>query len=431
MARRGWGGSIATAIGVAAGAGAAQLGFGYGLGIIDWTAARGAGAGAAAWVASLAWASWITATSTIAGAVCARRTRRPDAHAPAGPGAVVLAAAGALGALVAVLLVAAPARVASVPGVTAPQAVAAGYAGAGVLIGLLVAVWALRSPAAAANVIATVGWLWLLAVVAVVDGVLAGRGLTAAQLGIWQFSGDQAAFWIRGWFYWPGALLALGSALLIGALAARRAARSAEHRLGAAASGGAGPLLVALAYLLAVPGLTALGREQVSAHLVAPYAVVVGFAGSVLAAALAQRAARRAAESVTEGGKAAPVIEAGSGDPVAESGSTTPAVVESGPGDPVVPRQRIEEVDPALGEPAAVPARARARRGAKARPGAETGSGGDAGPSPDADAGPAAPAGNGDATESAPDGVPGEDAEVAAQRKPPAVPKPRGTRRAR
>ncbi|WP_052503571.1 hypothetical protein [Micromonospora haikouensis] len=417
MARRGWGGSIATAIGVAAGAGAAQLGFGYGLGIINWSAS-GVDAGEAAWVASLAWATWISATSTIAGAVCAQRLRRPVARGadraatapdgvttdaeptataqptdtaeptataepaataeptataepaapepapapgtpapaaargpevvdpgpdvvdavdpvagpgPTGPprpaGALVLALAAAVGALVTVLLVAVPARMADVPGVAAPQAMAAGYAGTGLFLGLLVAVWALRSPAAAANVIATAGWLWLLAVVAVVDGVLAGRGLTTAQLGIWQLSADRPDFWIRDWFYWPGASLALGSALLIGALGARRAARSAEHRLGAAASGGAGPVLVALAYLLVVPGLSTLGREQVSAHLVAPYAVVVGFAGSVLTAALAQRSATRRSAGRDLAGQAA-----GSSKPTTGGrGSAAPAVL---------PRQR-------------------------------------------------------------------------------------------
>ncbi|MBB5829755.1 hypothetical protein [Micromonospora carbonacea] len=423
MARRGWGGSIATAIGVAAGAGAAQLGFGYGLGIINWSAS-GVGAGEAAWVASLAWATWISATSTIAGAVCAQRLRRPVARGedpaatgpadaptdaaptddptttdvpttgvptdtaltddpatddptidaepadpePAAPGpdvvdaadraagpeptdpprpaagAVALALAAAVGALVTVLLVAVPARMAEVPGVAAPQAIAAGYAGAGLFLGLLVAVWALRSPAAAANVIATVGWLWLLAVVAVVDGVLAGRGLTTAQLGIWQLSADRPGFWIRDWFYWPGAVLALGSALLIGALAARRAARSAEQRLGAAASGGAGPILVALAYLLVVPGLGTLGREQVSAHLVAPYAVVLGLAGSVLTAALAQRSANRRSARRDRGGPAD-----GPAQPTAGGrGSAGPAAL---------PRQRSAAAGEATATTAPGPAR--------------------------------------------------------------------------
>lgn len=295
MARRGWGGSVATAIGVAAGAGAAQLGFGYGLGIIDWTPAEAATV-EAAWVASLAWATWISASSVVAGAVCAQRLRERGG-ADEEPGGtlrkVTLAVAGAVGALVTVLLVAVPARAARVPDTFSPQTVAAGYAAVGLLVGVVVATWALHSRAAATNLIATTAWLWLLAVVSVVDSVLAGRGLTSAQLGIWQISADSERFWIRDYFYWPGALLAMGSALVIGVLAARRTARRPERRIGAAASGAAGPLLVAVAYLLAVPRLAAIAAEQVSAHLIAPYAVIAGVGGSVLVAALAQRSERR------------------------------------------------------------------------------------------------------------------------------------------
>ncbi|WP_446217640.1 hypothetical protein [Micromonospora sp. IBHARD004] len=297
MARLGWGGSVATAIGVAAGAGAAQLGFGYGLGIIDWTPTEAATV-EAAWVASLAWATWISATSVVAGAVCAQRLRERggEDEEPGGTlGKVTLAVAGAVGALITVLLVAVPARAARVPDTFSPQTVAAGYAAVGLLVGVLVASWALHSRAAATNLIATTGWLWLLAVVSVVDSVLAGRGLTSAQLGIWQISADSDRFWIRDYFYWPGALLAMGSALVIGALAARRTARLPERRVGAVASGAAGPLLVAVAYLLAVPRLAAIAAEQVSAHLIAPYAVIAGVGGSALVAALAQRAERRTA----------------------------------------------------------------------------------------------------------------------------------------
>ncbi|MGN9811964.1 hypothetical protein ACTMSW_21720 [Micromonospora sp. BQ11] len=304
MARRGWGGSVATAIGVAAGTGAAQLGFGYGLGIIDWAPPEGT-TDVAGWVAGLIWATWIAATSTVAGAVCARwlrdRATDPDTSDASSDtlGAVALAVAAGLGASITVLLVAVPARVAVVPETSSPRNVAATYATVGLLLGVLTAVWALRSRAAATNVLATVGWLWALAVVAVLDGVLAGRGLTTAQLGIWQLSANDPAYWIRDWFYWPGAVLSLGSALLIGALAARRTARHAERRIGAAASGAAGPLLVATAYLVAVPGLTTIDPQQLSAHLIAPYAVIVGVGGSVLVAALAQRAARRAAARAT------------------------------------------------------------------------------------------------------------------------------------
>ncbi|MEV4480057.1 hypothetical protein [Micromonospora coxensis] len=300
MARRGWGASIATAVGVAAGVGAAQLGFAYGLGIIDWAPAE-ATRTEAAWFASLAWATWIAAVSGVLGAVCAQRLddRSEAADADVPPAGtlrrVTLAVGGTLGAALTVLLVAVPARAATVPDVVAPQTVAAGYAAAGVLLGLLAALWALASRAAASNVVATVGWLWLLAVVSVVDGVLAGRGLATAQLGIWQISGDRPGYWLRDYVYWPGVLLTAGSALVIGALAARRTARVAERRLGAAVSGAAGPLLVAVAYLLAVPRLASITPAQVSAQLFAPYAVVIGAAGSVLVAALAQRADRRAA----------------------------------------------------------------------------------------------------------------------------------------
>ncbi|MBQ0904357.1 hypothetical protein [Micromonospora sp. U21] len=361
MARRGWGVSIVTAIGVAAGAGAAQLGFGYGLGVITWTPTD-AGATDTAWADGLAWATWLAASSTVLGAVCAQRLHSravppaaeptvsgpapmpPVAPAPAGgsgpaersepvtlgaarPAAVEgtgpaadrasatdgtsaqvaevlpserggllrrvsVALGAAIGGLVTVLLVAVPARVAVGADTGAPQRVAAVHAGLGILIGVLVSLWALRSRAAAVNVTATAAWLWLLAVVSVIDGVRVGRGLTGAQLGTWQLDPDHPRYWIGDQLYWPGALLALVPALLIGALAARRAARSTGHRVGAAASGAAGPVLVALAYLTTVPRWSALGPAQLSTQLIAPYAVIAGVGGSVLVAVLAERATR-------------------------------------------------------------------------------------------------------------------------------------------
>ncbi|MEU7795917.1 hypothetical protein AB0B11_21060 [Micromonospora tulbaghiae] len=329
MVRRGWGGSTAAALGVAAGAGAAQLGFGYGLGIINWAPA-GAVRAEAAWVASLAWATWIAATSVIVGAVCAQRLRGSDDEPRGTLPRLGLALAAGAGAIVTVLLVAVPARAARVPDVSAPQVVAAAYAGAGLLLGVLLAVWALHTRAAATNLIATTGWLWLLAVVSVVDGVVAGRGLTTAQLGIWQISADRGAFWIRDYFYWPGALLSVLSALVIGLVAARRAARAPEIRVGAAASGAAGPLLVALAYLLAVPRLAGIAAEQLSAHLIAPYAVIAGVGGSMVMAALAQRGERRSAERVT-------LPRQRTGEPDEISGDADPAPADPTEADPQTP----------------------------------------------------------------------------------------------
>ncbi|MFF4877322.1 hypothetical protein [Micromonospora sp. NPDC000668] len=442
MARRGWGVSIATAIGVAAGAGAAQLGFGYGLGVITWTPTD-AGATETAWPDGLAWATWLAASSTVLGAVCAQRLHqravppvadprvtdteptppavpepgpadgsdqaaRPDrATLATGLPAVVddsgptttdraaetgdrsarasealpnedggllrriaLALGAGIGGLVTVLLVSVPARVAMGADTGAPQRVAAVHAGLGILIGVLVAVWALRSRTAALNVTATAAWLWLLAVVSVIDGVRVGRGLTGAQLGTWQLDPDHPRYWIGDQLYWPGALLALVPALVIGALAARRAARSPGHRVGAAASGAAGPLLVALAYLTTVPRWSALGPAQLSTQLIAPYAVIAGIGGSVLIAVFAERADRnrnaagaagphtvvepgspRAAES--EPAAVSPSAEVTTGRGKVPAGAVPP-VTEATPrkrGTAGVPRVPAPRTDPDLAEP--------------------------------------------------------------------------------
>jgi hypothetical protein len=298
MAIRGWGGSIAAAIGAAACAGAAQLGLAYGLGIVVWLPTTG-DASEATWVASLAWATWISATSTVAGAIAADRLGEPSSTPDGPPGGpplatglwrLALAVAAAVGALVTVALVAIPARAAVRADTFSPQTIAAGYAVIGVIVGLLVAVAALAARAVAANVIATVGWLWVLAVLAVVDGVAAGRELSSAQLGLWLFTDTTPGFWFRN-LYWPGVALSLGAAFAIGALAAWPAARRNSSRVGVAVSGVVGPLLLTAAYFLAAPRPTGVPAEQLSAYLIAPYMVIAGLAGSVLTSALGTRSA--------------------------------------------------------------------------------------------------------------------------------------------
>lgn len=295
--------SIVTAVGVAAGASAAQLGLGYGLGIIVWIPAW-APEGEAAWIASLAWATWIAATSVLIGAICADRLagspgpestvgkaeawvgrRGSERYGPVATALwrLALAMTAAIGAAVTVALVAVPARSAERADSFAPETIAGAYAVIGVVAGLILAFGALTSAAMAANVIATVGWLWLLAVVAVIHGVLTGRGLTSAQLGVWEFTSDGP--WLRN-LYVPGMVLSLTSALVIGGLAALPAARREDNRVGVAISGAVGPLLVAMAYFLATPRLGGAQAEQFSAYLIATYAVIAGLAGSVLVSAL-------------------------------------------------------------------------------------------------------------------------------------------------
>ncbi|GAA3238275.1 hypothetical protein ACFO1B_27355 [Dactylosporangium siamense] len=301
MAARSWATSIFTAIGVAAGAGAAQLGLGYGLGIISW---QPTGNSATVWVSSLAWVAWLAASSTVIGALCADRlspadtpvlgdASTPAEHALTAAWRIVIALSAAVGALIIVPLVAVPSRTPR-PDNVAPYFTAGGYAIAGIIVGLLIAVGALAARAIAANVIASSAWLWILAVVAVIDVVRADGNLaTAAQLGTWQFTD---ATWIRGMVNLPGALLMLAIALVIGALAAWPASRRGDNRVGVAVSGAAGPLLVALAYFLAAPAVGE-QNQQLSAFVIAPYAVLAGLAGSVIVSAIGPRGSRAQARA--------------------------------------------------------------------------------------------------------------------------------------
>jgi hypothetical protein len=292
MARRGWVRSILLATLVAAGTAAAQLGLGYGLGIVAWVPPDGDGPTAGgAWTASLAWASWIAATSVVVGAVAGDRSGATVASGRlvrlASRMGVVLAAT--LGALIVIPLVGVPASRAQILDNYAPHLLAGIYAAIGVLVGLIVALLAVSARAVAANVITSAVWLWTLAIIALADGAT-GEGPGYGQLAVWKFT-DTGPMWRS--FYIPGALLMLGAALLIGGLAAFPAAGRGEGRLGLAVSGAAGPLLVTAAYILADPVAGQAPSEQLSAYSVAPFMVLAGLAGSVLVASVGGPPSRR------------------------------------------------------------------------------------------------------------------------------------------
>lgn len=346
MSVRGWGGAVGTASGIAAGAAAAQAGLGYGLGVIAWLPPAG-GADETAWVASLTWAVWIAATSTVAGAIGAARlaavatttdpaARFAGAAQPSGSRGWlwrwVVGAAAALGGALSIALVAVPAREATGV-VSEAQQAAAGYALGGVALGLLLAIWALSVPAVARNLVITVAWIWALAVATVVAAAVTGRLPANAPLGGWPDWAARSDLWFRGLIFWPAAALSLGSALVIGAVAAWSLARHTHLRVGATISGAVGPSLAAAAHLIApLPDGTV--PEQVSANLVAPYAVIAGLAGSALVAGLAQRRTARTdlAGIGTTGIGAVDVAAPGIG--AADTSTTDIPSVETEPIDP-------------------------------------------------------------------------------------------------
>jgi hypothetical protein len=276
---------VAAAAGVAAGTGAAQLGLGYGLGVVVWPAVPGVDD--SVWLGSLGWATWIAASSTVLGAVVAGRLR----GAQGASWRSALAVAAGVGALLTVALVALPARLTVRPQTPSPEAVAAGYAAIGVLIGVVIAYWAVFSRPVAANLMVTVGYLWALAATAIVVELVTGRD-SATYLTSWQFAESDGGT-RYGTIYWPSAVLTLLAALLIGVVAVWPAVRRGHHGIGAATSGAVGPLLVAAAFLVLAPRLTGALGQLGSAYLIAPYAVLAGLAGSAFVVALGQRAAAR------------------------------------------------------------------------------------------------------------------------------------------
>ncbi len=299
MARRGWAQSVFYAGLSAAGAGAAQLGLGYGLGIIVWESSEDVASGADArvnaaglWSSALTWVTLIAATSVVIGAVVGDRLRGDTGSGRFARFAsrLVLALAAAIGAGVVIPLAGVPASRVHVDATYAPHLLAGVYVGAGVVIGLLVAIAAMAARAVAANVIATACWSWALAIIAIAHSSSSGQGRGYAQLGIWKFT-DTGPMWHS--YYVPGAMVMLASALLIGGTAPFAAAARGDGGFGVAISGAAGPLLVLAAYLLARPDQSGAPTEQVSAYYTAPYMVLAGLAGSVLVAAVGGSFGRR------------------------------------------------------------------------------------------------------------------------------------------
>jgi hypothetical protein len=323
MARRGWGRSIFIAALAAAGTAAAQLGLGYGFDILVWAPPQPEAADAA-WAAGLTWTVWAAATSVVVGAVIGDRVGGGihSGRISRTAARVGTALAAALGGLITIPLVAVPTQRVQDIDTFAPHLLAGIYAAAGVLIGLVVAVFAISSRAIAANVFTTAGFLWVLAIVAV---NASGRS-EVTQLGIWKFT-SHGPVWHS--FYIPGALLMLGGALMIGGLAAFPAAGRGDGRFGVAMSGAIGPALVAVAYTLAAPRPGHATFEQLSAFSTSPYMIVAGLLGSLLVGAVGA-APRRSAPPVPVGRATAPTVPPPTAVPPApRTNPPAPAQVET------------------------------------------------------------------------------------------------------
>ncbi|MEV4821396.1 hypothetical protein [Micromonospora sp. NPDC049274] len=289
MAFRTWGRLLLTALGVSVLAGAGQLGVAYGFGIVRLTGAF-TGTTVNQWPAQLVWVGWFAANAAVAGAVLTGRLARRDAP-PASTGRqLAIGGAAALGATAVAPLCMQPARAAELISVDPVWAVGI-CAILGAVIGAGAAIAVLFRPELGWNMAAVAGAVWLLALISVLPSLGTAGPLPTVRLGVLEpnWLDDAAAQRL--------ALLLLPMvALLAGAATAGLARWRGQVPLVSAATGVAGPVLLAFAYLTAGPG-DAVDRYQTTPYYGALIAILAGALGAAAAALLRWPVGARSADS--------------------------------------------------------------------------------------------------------------------------------------
>ncbi|MET7948664.1 hypothetical protein [Micromonospora sp. NPDC005324] len=288
MAFRTWGRLLLTALGVSVLAGAGQLGVAYGFGIVRLTGAF-TGTTVNQWPAQLVWVGWFAANAAVAGAVLTGRLARRDTP-PASTGRqLAVGGAAALGATVIAPLCMQPARAAELISVDPVWAVGI-CAMVGAVIGAGAAIAVLFRPELGWNMAAVAGAVWLLALISVLPSLGTVGPLPTVRLGVLEPS------WLDDAAAQRLALLLLPIvALLAGAATAGLARWRGQAPLVSGATGVAGPVLVAFAYLTAGPG-DAVDRYQAAPYYGSLIAILAGALGAAAAALLRWPTGTRAAD---------------------------------------------------------------------------------------------------------------------------------------
>ncbi|MGX7676396.1 hypothetical protein [Plantactinospora sp. DSM 117369] len=297
MAYRTWGRVLLAALLVGIVSGAGQLGIAYGLGLVRFD--RGFDAATAnQWPAQLVWVGWFAMVAAVLGATLADRLARRYTLPTTLGNRAAISALAALGALAVAPLSMQPARAAQVA--SADPVTLAGVAAAlGAGVGFLAALAALSQRPLVWNIAAVTGTVWFLAVLSVLPSLGPTDPLPAVRLGgvdpSWLSAGTSQRLAV---VTMPA--LALVAGALTGALARWR-----ELSVPVVASCGvAGPLMLALAYVVAGRG------DSADAYQAAPYwgaliSVGAGALGSVLAAWARWPLTTTAPEETAEAGSSA------------------------------------------------------------------------------------------------------------------------------
>jgi hypothetical protein len=267
---------------VAAAAVAAQLGAADALGIIRWDAPSG---DTRAWTALLTWVAFYYAVAVAGGALVGRMAVR-RAKGSDGVGARITASLAAVaGASAVVGLAWLPAHNAHPPANVNPGLVVSLTAGAGILVGLVLALVAVFAAPVAVGLRITVAWLWLMAIGCAVAGLLSHQPYPAPRLGALDAPSLIASS------PWTESRLMIGAAAVVALGVAGVARWGGGGRLGVALSGVGGPAVVAASYLIAGPGSGAERPAQAEPYVAALIAAAAGLVLSVLIAMPGRRTA--------------------------------------------------------------------------------------------------------------------------------------------
>ncbi|MEV7331795.1 hypothetical protein [Micromonospora sp. NPDC093244] len=278
MAFRTWGRLLLTALGVSVLAGAGQLGVAYGFGIVRLTGAF-TGTTVNQWPAQLVWVGWFAANAAVAGAVLTGRLARRDTPAASTGRQLAIGGAAALGATAVAPLCMQPARAAELISVDPVWAVGI-CAILGAIIGAGAAIAVLLRPELGWNMAAVAGAVWLVALISVLPSLGTTGPLPTVRLGVLEPS------WLDDDVAQRLSLVLLPiTALLAGAATAGFSRWRGQVPLISGATGVAGPVLVAFAYLTAGPG-DAVDRYQTTPYYGALIAILAGALGAAAAALL-------------------------------------------------------------------------------------------------------------------------------------------------
>jgi hypothetical protein len=270
---RAWIALVWKSVGMAVVAVAAQLGVAQTVGIVRWTDVS-----SESWSTLLTWLAFIAVVSVMAGAAVGRRAVRqasPDPDPGDRVGATLVAAlAAALGAAAGSSLAWLAAQSAIAPVAAYPELVVATTAGAGIVVGTVLAILAGFVPAIGRNVRLTVIWIWAVGILGAVAGYVTHKPFRAPRLAVV----DAPSIVPETWWSAPSLMIAI--AVVAGAIIAAAARWRGAGRFGTIFSGFAGPAAVATAYLIVRPALAGAPTNLLDPFHASLIAVAAGLVGS-------------------------------------------------------------------------------------------------------------------------------------------------------